>query len=69
MQESRVTIDDVAKASGVSKSAVSYALNGKPGVSERTRAKVLRVAEEMGWRPSSAAKALSNARTLSLIHI
>ena len=63
MQESRVTIDDVAKASGVSKSAVSYALNGKPGVSERTRAKVLRVAEKMGWRPSSAAKALSNART------
>lgn len=63
MQERRVTIDDVAKASGVSKSAVSYALNGKPGVSDATRSKVLRVAQELGWKPNSAARALSNAAT------
>lgn len=45
-QKSKVTIFDVAKASGVSSSAVSYALNGKPGVSEATRAKVLEVARD-----------------------
>ena len=48
VQKSKVTIFDVAKASGVSSSAVSYALNGKPGVSEGTRAKVLQVAHELG---------------------
>ena len=59
----KVTITDVAKAAGVSNSAVSYALNGKPGVSDKTRKKVLDVAEEMGWRPNMAAKALSVAST------
>lgn len=63
MQKAKVTINEVAKAAGVSKSAVSYALNGKPGVSEETRDKVLRVADEMGWRPNKAAKSLSDART------
>jgi DNA-binding LacI/PurR family transcriptional regulator len=58
----RVTIADVAKKAGLSKGAVSYALNGQPGVSETTRQRVLRLALEMGWHPNSAAKALSGAR-------
>jgi DNA-binding LacI/PurR family transcriptional regulator len=58
----RVTIADVAKKAGLSKGAVSYALNGQPGVSESTRQRVLRLAVEMGWHPNSAAKALSGAR-------
>ncbi|MEK0211485.1 LacI family DNA-binding transcriptional regulator [Bifidobacterium mongoliense] len=65
-ERTRVTISDVAKASGVSNSAVSYALNGKSGVSDETREKVLRVAQDMGWRPNSAAKALSDAATHSV---
>ncbi|RSX58477.1 LacI family transcriptional regulator [Bifidobacterium samirii] len=64
--KSTITITDVAKAAGVSKSAVSYALNGKPGVSDDTRAKVLDVARAMGWRPNSAAKSLSDAHTRSI---
>lgn len=63
LPKSKTTISDVAKTAGVSNSAVSYALNGKPGVSEDTRAKVLDVAERLGWRPNSAAKALSDAKT------
>lgn len=59
---SRVTISDIAERSGVSKSAVSYALNNKPGVSGDTRARVLGVAEELGWTPSQAARSLSRSR-------
>lgn len=60
--KSRVTISDVARAVGVSNSAVSYALNGRPGISERTRSRVLHAAQELGWKPNSAARALSKAR-------
>lgn len=58
----RLTIADIAERAGVSKSAVSFALNGRPGVSETTRQRILRVAEEMNWRPHSAARALGGAR-------
>ena len=63
IQKSKVTIFDVAKASGVSSSAVSYALNGKSGVSDVTRDKVLKVAHELGWKPNGAAQALAKAKT------
>lgn len=58
----RVTIDDIAREAGVSRGAVSFALNGRPGVSEATRVRILRVAEQMNWRPHSAARALGGAR-------
>lgn len=58
----RHTIHDIARHVGVSKSAVSFALNGKPGVSEATRERILAAAEELGWLPSSAARALSGPR-------
>ncbi len=58
----KVTIADVALAAGVSKGAVSYALNGKPGISEETRDRVLKVAEELGWRPNPHARSLSSSR-------
>jgi DNA-binding LacI/PurR family transcriptional regulator len=57
-----VTISDIARAAGVSKSTVSYALNGKPGVGESMRRRIVELARTMGFRPSSAATALSNAR-------
>lgn len=58
----RATIADIARAAGVSKGAVSYALNGRPGVSEATRRRILAIAAEYGWHPSSAARALSDGR-------
>ncbi|WP_089156914.1 LacI family DNA-binding transcriptional regulator [Micromonospora sp. NBS 11-29] len=57
----RPTIADVARRAGVSKGAVSYALNGQPGVSEATRRRILAIAAEIGFSPSSAARALSGA--------
>ncbi|MBB6348015.1 LacI family DNA-binding transcriptional regulator [Nonomuraea muscovyensis] len=58
----RPTIADIAERVGVSKGAVSFALNGRPGVAEATRARILQVAKEMNWRPHSAARALGGAR-------
>lgn len=59
----RITITDIAREAGVSKTAVSLALNGKPGVSEGTRARVREVAGRLEWRPHYAARALSRATT------
>jgi DNA-binding LacI/PurR family transcriptional regulator len=59
----RVTIRDIAARCGVTHGAVSFALNGPPGVSEATRARILEMAEEMGWQPNSAARALSSDRS------
>jgi DNA-binding LacI/PurR family transcriptional regulator len=58
----RPTIGDIAARAGVSIGAVSFALNGRAGVSEATRARILQVAEQMGWHPHSAARALSGAK-------
>ncbi|CAG7658399.1 LacI family DNA-binding transcriptional regulator [Actinacidiphila bryophytorum] len=59
----RPTIKDVAALAGVSKGAVSMAFNGRPGVSEATRARVLAAAGALGWEPSLSARALSGSRT------
>lgn len=58
----RVTISDIAEHAGVSKGAVSFALNNRPGVSEQTRARILAYADALGWYPNSAARSLSAAR-------
>jgi DNA-binding LacI/PurR family transcriptional regulator len=65
----RITIADIADRAGVSTGAVSYALNDRPGVSARTRERILEIAAEMGWQPSQAARSLSGARaeTIGLI--
>src|ERR1700742_4230782 len=54
---------DIARRAGVSKGAVSMALNGLPGVSEATRSRILEVARELDWYPNNAARALSAARS------
>ncbi|GEB47766.1 LacI family transcriptional regulator [Streptomyces cacaoi] len=58
----RPTMKDIAREAGVSASAVSFALNNRSGVSPGTRARIERVAERLGWRPHSAARALSGER-------
>jgi len=58
----RPTIADIARRAGVTKAAVSFALNGQPGVSAATRRRILAIAEEIGFQPNSAARALSDGR-------
>ena len=62
----RPTINDVASAAGVSKGAVSFALNDRPGLAPGTRARILEVAEQLGWTPSPRARALSVSRALAV---
>lgn len=57
------TIDDVAKAAGVSTSTVSYVLSGKRPISGPTRARVERAIEKLGYRPHAGARALASSRT------
>ncbi|HEX4834428.1 MAG TPA: LacI family DNA-binding transcriptional regulator [Trebonia sp.] len=58
----RPTIGDIAVRAGVTKAAVSFALNGQPGVSAATRERILAIAAEIGFEPSSAARALTAGR-------
>ncbi|MGR6320653.1 LacI family DNA-binding transcriptional regulator [Micromonospora soli] len=62
----RPTIRDVARAAGVSKGAVSFALNGRPGVAEETRNRILEAARALGWTPSHRARALSASRAFAV---
>lgn len=59
----RVTIDDIAAEAGVSVASVSYALNGKPGVSTRTRQRIIEIARRYNWEPNHQARALHRAST------
>ncbi|MCA0757361.1 LacI family DNA-binding transcriptional regulator [Paenibacillus sp. N4] len=42
-------MEDIARLAGVSKAAVSLALNGKPGIGAETRDRILQIAEENGY--------------------
>lgn len=58
-----VTSIDVAKQAGVSQPTVSRALRDDPQVSEQTRARIRRIADEMGYVPSERGRSLSTATT------
>lgn len=62
MGENRPTLNDVARTSGVSKTAVSRVVNGDGGVAPAVRRRVQRVIDELGYRPSAAARALASGR-------
>ena len=62
----RVTLRDVAEASGVSVMAVSKVLHGTSRsvrVSEQTSEKIVRIAKQLEYRPNSVARSLRSRRT------
>ncbi|GAA3290862.1 LacI family DNA-binding transcriptional regulator [Dactylosporangium vinaceum] len=62
----RPTIASIAARAGVSIGAVSYALNGRPGVSPQTRRRIIDIANDLGWRPSVAARSMVGSRAHSV---
>lgn len=59
----RPTIIDVARAAGVSKSLVSAALRGDPGVSDASRQRVVETAASIGYRTNGWAQRLVSGRS------
>jgi LacI family transcriptional regulator len=59
----KVTMQDIADRLNISKNSVSQALRGKEGVSEETRERIKRVAEEMGYQYPGARKKKKQGRT------
>jgi DNA-binding LacI/PurR family transcriptional regulator len=59
----RIGIKEVAAAAGVSVTTVSHALNGKGRLPEETRQHVRRVAEQLCYQPSAAARNLVGGKT------
>jgi DNA-binding LacI/PurR family transcriptional regulator len=57
---------DVATRAGVSRTLVSFVLDGKPGASEVTKQRVLAAADELDYRPDSAARLLARGRSRTL---
>ncbi|MFD2340496.1 LacI family transcriptional regulator [Clavibacter tessellarius] len=60
------TIHDVAARAGVSKSVVSRALSGAPGVAAATQLAVRAAADEIGYVPNAHARSMSAHRTHTL---
>lgn len=58
-----VTAEEVAKAAGVSRSAVSRAFTAGASVAPATRARVMEVAARMGYAPSAVGRGLVASRT------
>src|SRR5690554_4256756 len=61
-----VTIEEIAKLSNCSISTVSKALNGYTDISQKTRERVLEIAEKLGYVPNATARSLVKRRSNTL---
>ncbi|HUF37813.1 MAG TPA: LacI family DNA-binding transcriptional regulator [Anaerolineales bacterium] len=58
-----ITIKDVARHANVSITSASYALNGTGSISEATRERILKAAEELNYHPNAFARKLKKQKT------
>lgn len=61
-----VTLKDIARKLDISEATCSQALNNYPGISEKTRQKVLACAQEMDYVPNPIARGLATKRTMTI---
>lgn len=61
-----VTIYDIAKSTGFSITTVSKVLNNYPDVGKKTREKILKTVDEMGYYPSSYARTLTTKKSYTI---
>ena len=65
-KKQNLTIDDIARHLGVSKTTVSRAISGKGRIGATTRARILAYIEQTNYRPSAAAKGLAESKTYNV---
>lgn len=63
-----VTLKMIAERAGVHLSTVSLALRKDPRLAEKTRVRICRIAEEMGYEPNAMMKALCSYREANRPH-
>lgn len=63
IRSTKSTIRDIASHAGVGAGTVSRVLNNHPHVSDSTRAKVLKVIEELNYRPSFSARQMRTGKS------
>jgi LacI family transcriptional regulator len=63
----RVTMEDIARQSGVSLATVSLVLRDKPGINDETRRRVLAVAKGLGYQRRPASEAGGAARQIGVV--
>jgi len=66
IEPKQVGIKEIARALKISIGTVDRALHNRSGVSERTKSRVLQMANELGYRPNLAAQALKLNRRISI---
>jgi LacI family transcriptional regulator len=62
----KITLKDIARASGYSVTTVSRALGGFDDVSAKTRDRILKIAEDLGYQPNLIARQLQSQRTYTI---
>lgn len=63
---SKIGIKEIAARANVSTATVSYVLNGTRNVSQKTKERVLKVIEELDYKPNDIAKSLKSKRTSTI---
>ena len=62
----KLTIKEIAEMAGVSKASVSYVMNGKGGVGEATKKKILKIIEKTNFIPNQNSRRLSNGKNYTI---
>jgi DNA-binding LacI/PurR family transcriptional regulator len=65
-RRSKITMDDVARAAGVSIQTVSAVINNKSGISERTRVRIRKIIARLDYQPNLLASSLRGKRSFTI---
>lgn len=63
LQKSNITVKDLARLCGVSIGTVDRAINDRPGISQKTRERILQTAHEYGFVKNQSARTLRSGRS------
>jgi LacI family transcriptional regulator len=64
--DQNLTLEEIARLSGVSRSTVSRVINHQPHVSDKVRTRVMKVVQETGYQPNLAARNLASNRSFMI---